>query len=124
MHITFHQSQDAIILILFFLTFGRHCLSPDIISLALPPKPISQDHYAHHLVSRLQEAYRELCTIKADLKLYQREFYNSNRAKNIDIPTGKIVYIRKGHTSEKQGATCFIRNFEGPFKGPVYMEPD
>ena len=71
------------------LIFGRHALSPDIVSLELPPKPISQDHYAHHLVSCLREAYREFSTIKADLKRYQREFYDSNRAKNIDIPTGK-----------------------------------
>ena len=110
----------------FFLIFDRHALSPDIISLELPPKPISQDHYAHHLVPRLQLAYREFSTIKADLKRYQREFYDSNRAKNIDIPTGKIVCIRKDQTGEKQGATRFIRNFDGPFKviGHYYDRPD
>ena len=104
-----------------FLTFGRHALSPDIISLELPPKPISQDHYAHHLVSCLQDAYREFSTIKADLKRYQREFYDSNRVKNIDI-----VYIRKDLTGETQGATRFIRNFEGPFKviGHYYDRSD
>ena len=110
----------------FFLIFGRQALSLDFIFLELPPKPISQDHYAHHLVSRLQEAYKEFSNIKADLKRYQREFYDSNRAKNIDIPTGKIVYIRKDHTGEKQGATRFIRNFDGPFKviGHYYDRPD
>ena len=100
----------------FFLVFGCYALSPDSISLELPPKPISQDHYAHHLVSHLQEAYREFSTIKANLKRYQSEFYNSNQAKNIDILTGKIVYIRKDYTGQKQGATRFIRNFDGLFK--------
>ena len=36
------------------------------------------------------------------------------------------MYIRKDHTGEKQGATHFIRNFEGPFKiiGHYYDRPD
>ena len=36
------------------------------------------------------------------------------------------MYIRKDHTGEKQGATRFIRNFEGPFKviGHYYDRPD
>ena len=38
----------------FFMTFGRHALSPDTISLQLPPQPISQDHYANEYRRAMQ----------------------------------------------------------------------
>ena len=35
----------------FFSVFGQDALSPESISLALPPKPLPPDHYAKHIIS-------------------------------------------------------------------------
>ena len=98
------------------MTVGCHALCPNTISLQLPPQPISQDQYTKHLVSGLQQAHKEFSKIKADLRRYHHEFYDSHQARNIQIPQRKIVCIRKDHTTKKNSATHFIRTFYGPYR--------
>ena len=98
----------------FFLNFGRHALSLENVSIQLPPNPISQDHYAVHLISRLQDAHKEFTSIKNDLRRYQREYYDS-KARIINIPEGKTVYIRKDHVSPGLSPR-FTNRFDGPYK--------
>ena len=106
----------------FFLNFGRHALSLENVSIQLPPNPISQDHYALHLISRLQDAHKEFTSIKNDFRRYQREYYDS-KARIINIPEGKTVYIRKDHVSPPGGALNTLvygdvspRNLQDPKK--------
>ena len=99
----------------FFLVFGRDAPSPESISLALPPKPLPQDHYAKHIILCMTEAHKQFSQIKADLRRQQRELYDA-KARVISIPDGKIVYIRNDSPSRIHGlATRFIRNFDGPY---------
>ena len=99
----------------FFLVFGREAPSPEKISLELPPHPLPADHYAHKLVSKMADAHKHFSAIKADLRRRQPELYDA-KARDICIPDGKIVYLRKDHVSTSDGkATHFIRNFNGPF---------
>ena len=98
----------------FFLVFGREAKSPETVSLELPAHPLPAEVYAQHLTKRLAEAHKEFGRIKADLRRYQRDYYDSN-ARILTIPDGKIVYMRKDHSPSQKGlATRFIRNFEGP----------
>ena len=98
----------------FFLVFGREAKSPETVSLELPAHPLPAEVYAQDLTKRLAEAHKEFGRIKADLRRYQRDYYDSN-ARILTIPDGKIVYMRKDHSPSQKGlATCFIRNFEGP----------
>ena len=77
--------------------------------------PLPADHYAHHLVSRLQDATDHFTQIKSDLKRRQRDLYDSH-ARHITISDGKIVYVCKDHVPSHTGlATRFVRNFDGPF---------
>ena len=94
----------------FFLVFGRDALSPESISLALPPKPLPPDHYAKHIISHMTDAHKQFSQIKADLRRQQRDIYNE-KARIISIPEGKIVYVR----NDSGLATRFIRNFDGPY---------
>ena len=99
----------------FFLVFGRDAPAPETISLKLPPKPLPPDHYAKHIVSRMQHAHKQFSQIKADLRRTQQESYNS-KARILSIPDSKIVYICNDSPSRIRGqATRFIRNFDGPY---------
>ena len=60
----------------FFLVFGRDALSPESISLALPPKPLPPDHYAKHIITRMTDAHKQFSQIKADLRHQQRDIYD------------------------------------------------
>ena len=40
----------------FFLVFGRDPPSPETLCFQMPDHPLPADHYAHHLVSQLQDA--------------------------------------------------------------------
>ena len=100
----------------FFLVFGMHLPSPETLSFEMSVHPLPADHYAHHLVSRLQDAADHFTQIKStDLKRCQRDHYDSH-AQHITIPDGKIVYVCKDHIPSHTGlATRFMRNFDGPF---------
>ena len=100
----------------FFLVFGRNAPFPETIALDLPPHPLPQDLYARHLVSRMKEAFMRFNAMKSDLRLQQRDLYNS-QARTSHIRAGKVVKIRKHHCSSAQTglASRFIRNFEGPY---------
>ena len=95
----------------FFLTFGRHAPSPETISLDLPPSTLPADQYAQHLISRMKEAHAQFQSIKADLKRRQRENYDM-ASRNLFVPDGKIVYMRKESPSQITGTAC---RFDGPF---------
>ena len=99
----------------FFLVFGRDAPSPETISLQLPPDPLPADHYAQHLVSNMTEAHAHFRGVKSDLHRHQRELYDI-ASRDLQVPDGKIVYIRKDCISSPKGkASRFIRNFDGPF---------
>ena len=98
-----------------FLVFGRDAPSPKTISLNLPVKPLPPDHYAKHLLSRMQIAHHRFTIIKSDLRRHQKEVYD-RKARFLAIPPGKVVYIRKEPQTSKTGeATRFLRTFDGPF---------
>ena len=99
----------------FFLNFGRHAPSPEVITLDLPSQQISRNQYATHLVSHLSTSHKHLQEIKSDLRQLQRENYDSVST-NLEIPIGKTVYVRKPLASSDRGkATCFLRNYDGPY---------
>ena len=99
----------------FFLNFGRHAPSPEVITLDLPSQQISRNQYATHLVSRLSTSHKHLQEIKSDLRRLQRENYDSV-SRNSEIPIGKTVYVRKPLASSDRGkATRFLRNYDGPY---------
>ena len=98
----------------FLLNFGRHAPPPEKIDIQMPINSISQDKYAVNLIKNLKQAHSEFKIIKADLRRSQRDHYDSI-SRHIEIPTGKIVYIRN-HTQPSKGETSrFIRNFDGPY---------
>ena len=99
----------------FFLVFGRHATSPETISLQLPVHPLPPDHYAKHLIARLQAAHKDFTEIKADLHRKQKDLYDQ-KARFLSIPDGKVIYVRKEPPSHLSGgATRFIRHFDGSF---------
>ena len=102
-------------LTLFFSVFGRDAPSPETISLDLPVKPLPPDHYAKHMLSRMQIAHQRFTVIKSDICRHQKAIYD-RKARFLAIPPGKVVYIRKGpQTYETGEATRFLRTFDGPF---------
>ena len=99
----------------FFLVFGRHAPSPETISLDLQLQSLPADHYAHHLVARMQQAHEQFRAIKADLRRRQRELYDI-ASRDLHVPDGKLVYLRKESAPSKSGQKSrFLRNFDGPF---------
>jgi len=112
----------------FFLVFERLAPSPEINHNDLPPATLSRNTYAEQLVSHLCEAQKQFNTIKADLKRTQREYYHDKSSRDLAIPEGKEVYVRRSPpSSQPEGsATMFIRRFDGPFimLGQVYGRPD
>ena len=98
-----------------FPCFGSHVTSLETISLQLPVHPLPPDHYARHLISRLQTAHKEFTEIKADLRHRQKDLYDQ-KARFLSIPGGKVVYVQKEPSSHLPGhATHFIRHFDGPY---------
>ena len=72
----------------FYLVFGRHALSPEVLSMELPPSLLTRDDYATYLVCRMNKAQKEFNAIKNDLHCSRRFYYDKN-ARSIDIPIGK-----------------------------------
>ena len=110
----------------FFLVFGCHATSPEPISLQLPVHPLPPDHYAKHLVARLQTAHQDFTEIKADLHHKRKDLYDQ-KACFLSIPDGKVVYVCKEPPSHLSGrAKCFIRHIDGPFlvTGHPYQRTD
>ena len=100
----------------FFLVFGRHAPSPEVLSFDMPPAPLSQSSYAKTLIKRSNEARKSFDRIKADLKRTQREYYDVN-SRDLHVPDGKRVYVRlpPPSSTEKGAATRSIRRYDGPF---------
>ena len=99
----------------FFLIFGRDAPSLETISLDLPVKPLPPDHYAKHMLSRMQIAYQRFTVIKSDIRRHQKAVYD-RKAHFLAIPPGKVFYIRKEPQTYKTGeATRFLHTFDGPF---------
>ena len=93
---------------LLFLNFGRHAPSSEVITLDLPSQQISRNQYATHFHKYLQE-------IKSDLRSLQRENYDSV-PKNLEIPLGKAVFVRKAPASSDRGkAIRFLQNYDSPY---------
>ena len=105
----------------FSLVFGRDAPSPETTSLQLPPRPLPHDHYAKHILLRLSEAHKQFSKINIwhitfDIRHQQREIYDT-KARNLAIPDGKIVYMRKTPSTSRQGLpTRFIRHFDGRYQ--------
>ena len=75
------------------------------VALDLPPASLP----AHN------DAHTQFRAIKADLRRRQRERYDSN-ARHLQVPDGKVVYMRKETTSSIAGQkTRFLHSFDGPF---------
>ena len=86
----------------FFLVFGRHATSPETISLQLPVHPLPPNHYAKHLVARLQTVHKDFTEIRADLHHKQKDLYDQE-ARFFSIPDGKVVYVCKEPPSHLSG---------------------
>ena len=96
--------------------FGHDAPSPDTISFDLPVHPLPSDHYAKHMLSRMQIAHQRFSQIKSDLRRHQKDIYD-RKARFSEIPLGKVVYIRKEPQTTRSGqATRFLRTFDGPFQ--------
>ncbi|KAL9951307.1 hypothetical protein ACROYT_G043949 [Oculina patagonica] len=98
----------------FFLVFGRHAPSPEVLSFDLPPAPLSQSSYARELIKRSIAARKNFDRIKADLKRTQREYYDMN-SRDLHVPDGKRVFVRLPPPTAKGAASRFIRRYDGPF---------
>ena len=99
----------------FFLVFGRHAPSPETISLDLPVKPLPPDHYAKHMLSRMQIAHHRFTITRSDLRRHQKEVYD-RKARFLAIPPSKVVYIlKKPQTSKTGEATWLLHTFDGPY---------
>ena len=100
----------------FYLVFGRHAPSPVVLSMELPPSPLTRDDYATYLVCRMHKAKKEFNAIKNELCHSQRLYYDKN-ACFIDIPIGKQVFVcQPPPTSQsKELAIRFIHRYEGPY---------
>ena len=99
----------------FFLVFGRDAPSPETISLDFSVKLLPPDHYAKHMLSRMQIAHQRFTVIKSDIRHHQKAVYD-RKACFLAIPPGKVVYIRKEPKTYKTGeATRFLHTFDGPF---------
>ena len=48
----------------FYLIFGRHASSPEVLFMELPPSPLTCDDYATYFVRRMHKAQKEVNTIK------------------------------------------------------------
>ena len=82
----------------------------------LPVHPLPPDHYAKHMLSRMQIAHQRFSQIKSDLRRHQKAIYD-RKARFLAIPSGKVVYIRKEPQTTRSGqATRFLRTFDGPFQ--------
>ena len=80
----------------------------------LPVHPLPPDHYAKHLISRLQTAHKDFIEIKADLRRKQKDLYDQ-KTRFLSISDGKVVYVHKEPQSHLSGrATRFIRHFDVP----------
>ena len=99
----------------FLLNFGRHAPAPEKSRYTNANKShFTRRICAINLIINLKQAPSEFEIIKADLRRSQRDHYDSI-SRHIEIPTGKIVYIRN-HTQPSEGETFrFIRNFDGPY---------
>ena len=100
----------------FFLAFGCDAPSPETISFDLPVHPLPPDHYAKHMLSRMQIAHQRFSQIKSDLRRHQKDIYD-RKARFLEIPSDKVVYIRKESQTTRSGqATRFLRTFDGSFQ--------
>ena len=100
----------------FFLVFGRHAPSPEVLGFEMPPAPLSQASFAKELIKRSTEARKTFDRIKADLKRTQREYYDMH-SRDLHVPDGKRVFVRLPPPSStvKGAATRFLRRYDGPF---------
>ena len=68
----------------FYLVLGRHAPSPEVLSMELPPSPLTCDDYATYLVCRMHKGQKEFNAIKNDLH-HSKQFYCDKNARFIDI---------------------------------------
>ena len=100
----------------FFLVFGHDAPSLETIYFDLPVHPLLPDHYAKHMLSRMQIARQRFSQIKSDLRHHQKDIYDC-KTRFLEIPSDKVVYIRKELRTTRSGqATQFLRTFYGPFQ--------
>ena len=68
------------------------------------------------MLSRMQIAHQRFSQIKSDLHRHQKDIYG-RRVRFLEIPSGKVVYIRKEPQTTRSGqATHFSHTFDGPFQ--------
>ena len=100
----------------FFLVFGRHPISPEVLTLELPPSPLPQASYAKELIKPSIEARKQFDKIKAGHKRTQREYYNMH-SRDLHVPEGKRVFVRllPPSSTAKGAATRFLRKYDRPY---------
>ena len=68
------------------------------------------------MLSRMQIAHQRFSQLKSDLRGHQKDIYD-RKARFLEIPSGKVVYIRKEPQTTRSGqATRFLRTFDGLFQ--------
>ena len=99
----------------FFLVFGRDAPSPETISLDLPVKPLPPDHYAKHLLSRMQIAHHRfpllslICVvIRRKSMIVRLAFWPFSQVK-------LFIFARSLGLLKTGEATRFLHTFDGPF---------
>ena len=96
--------------------FGRHPISPEVLTLQLPPSPLPQASYSKELIERSIKTRKQFDKIKADRKGFQREYYNMHSS-DLHVPEGKRVFVRLPPPSStaKGTTTRFLRKYDGPY---------
>jgi len=93
--------------------FGRHPISPEVLTLELLPSSLPQASYAKELIKRSIEAQKQFDKIKADLKRTQREYYDLH-SRDLHVPEGKIVFVGTFRTNNPYQIVYTLHPLKNP----------
>ena len=97
----------------FFLMFGKHPISPEVLTLELPPLSLPRASYAKELIKRSIEAQKQFDKIKADLKRAQREYYDMH-SRDLHVPEGKRVFVGTFRTNNPYQIVYTLHPLKNP----------
>ena len=77
----------------FFLMFGTHAPSPEILSFDMPPAPLSQSSYAKTVVKRSNDVRKSFDRIKEDLNEPSESIMTSPREISMNLMENDLRFI-------------------------------